>query len=408
MRGCTSIMRIALLDAKSVGRRLKALIGKHDHISIAVAWGQLTDVADTLLAHKARIDTALIGLDFSATDPDLIDRLVGVRGAYVAKNRSGCFHPKIYYFTTGINAEAIIGSANFTGGGLGANLEASVYVKGNLDDPFFVQIRDQFEAYKPLHLPITKLLAASYRRQAEAARSKPRPRNPTLPNETKGFERFNAALSTMSWATFAEEARADHHHDFTKRMKLLRIIQQMFVKTASFADLTAAEWKGIAGTIGQGEAVEAGFNNLDWGWFGSMGGAGTFAQLIGEKNAELAAALDMIPRRGDVTEDQFNDYIEAFTASFTGRARIARLAPATRLLAMKRPDVFVCVNGENRRGIAEALAFAPTTLNLDNYWERVIEPIRQAPWYTAPRPTDRNRELWDARVAMLDAIYYEP
>lgn len=331
-----------------------------------------------------------------------------MRGAYVAKNRPGCFHPKIYYFTTGTKAEAIVGSANFTGGGLGANLEASVHVKGNLDDPFFAQIRDQFEAYKPLHLPITKPLATSYRRQAEAARSKPRPRNPTLPDEKKSFERFNAPLATMSWATFVEEARADHHHDFTKRMKLLRAIQHMFVKIASFADLTVAEWKGIAGAIGESEAIEAGLDDLDWGWFGSMGGAGTFAQLIGQQNADLAAALDMIPRRGDVTEDQFDAYAEAFTASFTGRARIARLAPATRLLAMKRPDVFVCVNGENRRGLAEALAFAPTTLNLDNYWERVIEPIRQAPWYTTPRPASQNLELWDARVAMLDAIYYEP
>ncbi|WP_156922480.1 restriction endonuclease PLD domain-containing protein [Azorhizobium doebereinerae] len=404
----TSIMRISLLDANSMGRRLKALIGKHDHISMAVAWGQLTDVADTLLAHKARIETVLIGLDFSATDPDLVDRLVGVRGAYVAKNRPGCFHPKIYYFTTDMKAEAIVGSANFTGGGLGKNFEASVHVKGNIDDAFFAQIRDQFDAYKPLHLPITKSLATSYRRQAEAALSKPRPRNPTLPDEKKSFERFNAALSTMSWATFTEKARADRHHDFTKRMKLLRIIQQMFVKAVSIADLSVVEWKGIAGTIGEGEAFEAGLDDLDWGWFGSMGGAGTFAQLIGEQNAELAAALDMIPRRGDVTEDQFNKYVGAFTASFLGRARIARLAPATRLLAMKRPDVFVCVNGENRRGIAEALAFAPTTLNLENYWERVIEPIRQAPWYTTPRPTDRNRDLWDARVAMLDAIYYAP
>ena len=42
-------MRISLLDANSMRRRLKALIGKHDHISMAVAWGQLTDVADTLL-----------------------------------------------------------------------------------------------------------------------------------------------------------------------------------------------------------------------------------------------------------------------------------------------------------------------------------------------------------------------
>jgi hypothetical protein len=54
------------------------------------------------------------------------------------------------------------------------------------------------------------------------------------------------------------------------------------------------------------------------------------------------------------------------------------------------------------------LSFAPTTLSLDNYWERVIEPIRQSPWYNADRPSGRDAELWDARVAMVDAIYYAP
>src|SRR3546814_15531105 len=56
--------------------------------------------------------------------------------------------------------------------------------------------------------------------------------------------------------------------------------------------------------------------DLDWGWFGSMGGAGTFAELIGLEDGALAAALDAIPRRGDVTEAQFNDYVAAFTAAF--------------------------------------------------------------------------------------------
>ena len=75
---------------------------------------------------------------------------------------------------------------------------------------------------------------------------------------------------------------------------------------------------------------------------------------------------------------------------------------------MKRPDFFVCVNGGNKVGLATALSFAPTTLSLENYWDRVVEPIQQAPWYNAPRPVGPDMELWDARVAMLDAIYYRP
>ncbi len=401
-------MQISLLEAKSVARRLSALIEKHDRISIAVAWGGITPVAETLLANKSKIETILLGVDFSASDPDLIDRLVDVPNAFIAKNRPGCFHPKIFYFQSGTKAEAIIGSANFTKGGLGSNLEASVHIKGAVDAPFFEQVRDQLERYRSLHIPITKPLAESYRRQFKAAGSSPRSKNPILPGEAKDWARVNAPLAIMSWKDFVKDARADLHHDFEKRMQLLRAIQQMFSKAPSLGDLSAAEWKGIAGVLGDVEANAAGLDGLDWGWFGSMGGAGTFAELIGLQDPTLAKALDSIPKRGDVTEAQFDDYAKTFTDAFSGASRTARLAPATRLLVMKRPDFFVCVNGCNKTGLATALSFAPTTLSLENYWGRVIEPIQQAPWYNTPRPAGRDMELWDARVAMLDAIYYEP
>lgn len=401
-------MQISLVDALSTARRISALIRKHDSISIAVAWGGITPVAEILLANSEKLESILLGVDFSATEADFIDRLVDVPNAYVAKNRPGCFHPKIFYFESGAEAEAVIGSANFTKGGLGKNLEAGVHAKGAANHPFFAQVREQLNAYHNLRLPITLDFAKSYRRQASAAASKQRPKCPILPDEREDWNRVNSSLATMEWSKFVVLARADRFHDFAKRMKLMRAIQQIFSRAPSFANVTAAEAKGIAGVLGRGEAEEEGLDGFDWGWFGSMGGAGTFAELIGLADGALAAALDTIPWRGDVTEAEFDDYVAAFTAAFSNSSRTARLAPATRLLAMKRPDVFVCVNGGNTTGLAKALSFAPTTIKLENYWERVIEPIRQAPWYISPRPAGKNMELWDARVAMLDAIYYRP
>lgn len=401
-------MQISLVNAASTARKLSALIRKHDIISIAVAWGGITGVAETLLAHSEKFESVLLGVDFSATEAALVDCLVNVPNAYVAKNRPGCFHPKIFYFETGDKAEAIVGSANFTKGGLGQNFEAGVHAKGATDNPFFVQVRSQIKAYAPLRLAITPELAESYRRQAKTAAGKPRPKSPILPDDRKEWARVNSPLATMEWPEFVKLAHRDKYHDFEKRMKLVRAIQQIFSRTPSFAEVSATEAKGIAGVLGKNEAEAEGLADLDWGWFGSMGGAGTFAELIGLEDGALAAALDAIPRRGDVTEAQFNDYVAAFTAAFSKSSRVARLGPATRLLAMKRPDVFVCVNGGNTPGLAEALSFAPTTIKLENYWGRVIEPIRQAPWYTAERPTGPDTELWDARAAMLDAIYYRP
>jgi HKD family nuclease len=401
-------MQISLLNARALARKLVVLINKHERIAIAVAWGELTSVAEILLANTSKFDSILLGLDFSATDHQLIDRLVDVPNAFVAKPRPGCFHPKIFYFQSGPKAEAIVGSANFTNGGLGANLEASVHAQGNADNPFFKQVRERLASYSNLHLPITGPLAESYRRQAEAAGKAPRPKNPVLPSDRQAWERFTSPLATMSWKDFVKGARQNRHHDYKKRIKLMRKVQQTFARTGSFGDLSVAEWKGIAGVLGDDEAKNAALDDFDWGWFGSMRGAGTFAKLIGHKDIALANAIDAIPKRGVVTEAQFDAYVSAFTGAFMGSSRTAGLPPATRLLAMKRPDVFVCVNRGNRAGLAKALSFAPTTIELSNYWKRVIEPIQQAPWYNTPRPTDRDMELWDARVAMLDAVYYEP
>ncbi len=401
-------MQIGLLDAIGIKELLSSLIKNHEKISIAVAWGDLTDTAELLLANTVKFQSVLFGVDFSATDPNLIDRLVDVPNVFVAKGRPGCFHPKIFYFETGSKAEVIVGSANFTKGGLGANLEASVHAMGAADDAFFEQVRNQLRRYRPLHFPITREFADSYRRQAAVAAAAPRPKNPILPTGAKDWARINSPLATLPWKSFVKLARQDKHHDFRKRMRLVRVVQQMFAKTASFADLSVAEWKGIAGVLGGREAEAAGLDEFDWGWFGSMGGAGTFAELIGQRNMALAAALDLIPKHASVTKYQFDAYIESFIDAFSGSVRTARLGPATRLIALKRPDVFVCVNSGNSAGLAKALSFAPTTLSLDNYWERVIEPIQQSPWFNEPRPSGRDMELWDARVAMLDAIYYTP
>ena len=76
---------------------------------------------------------------------------------------------------------------------------------------------------------------------------------------------------------------------------------------------------------------------------------------------------------------------------------------------MKRPDMLVCISKPNKQGISNDLAFSASTLNLENYWDRVVEPIGRSPWFNEERPVSGQlADLWDGRVAMLDAIYYEP
>lgn len=163
-------------------------------------------------------------------------------------------------------------------------------------------------------------------------------------------------------------------------------------------------------SLGSGEAQkrESGLDDHDWGWFGSMRGMGDFANRIAEQDGWLTRAVDSIPRHGEVTQARYEAFCEYFLRVFERSHRTGGVPTATPLLAMKRPDTFVCVSKPNKGGLAQALAFSPSTLDLENYWQRVVEPIRASAWYNADRPLGGDAEVWDGRAAMLDTIYYAP
>ncbi|MEZ5710089.1 MAG: phospholipase D-like domain-containing protein [Blastomonas sp.] len=401
-------MKTELLDADSVRKRLRKLIRKHDKISLAVAWGYNGKVADCLFQHCDKFETVMFGVSFCQTDPALVDRLVGLRNAYIAESSNGTFHPKLYYFQTGDFAEAIVGSSNFTGGGLGKNWEACLHIRGAADAPAFEQIRSTIDGYRELRKPVSTAMAKSYRLQFDTAKKHKRPKNPILPSDKSGWRQLTSPLVEMDWKTYVSLVQGSRFHELDRRLGLLREAQKMIASAASSADLSPNEWKAIAGVIGEAQKREANLEGHDWKWFGSMSGMGDFANRVKDQDAWLARAMDSIPRHGDISQDQFDTFCEQFLRAFENSHRTGGVPTATRLLAMKRPDTFVCISKPNLAGISTALSFAKTTLNLENYWGRVVEPIRASIWYNAKRPTGESGQIWDGRAAMLDAIYYDP
>jgi HKD family nuclease len=402
-------MKISLLNASRTQKTLGRLISDHDEIQIAVAWGYNGALADLLIKNCAKFRSVTFGLNGFATSPDLVDRLIGIKNAFIAKADKGIFHPKLYLFKSGMKAEAIVGSSNFTNGGLDRNLEACLHIDGLVSDDIFDQIQREISGYDVLKQRATQMLADSYRRQFDAAHKRRGQRDPILPDDKKSGMGLTSSLAMMNWDKFAATVKIDPHHHFKRRMKLLRQIQGLFASVEKFSDLSVSEWKAIAGTLGKTEKEAKGLGGHDWGWFGSMGGNGDFAGLVKQQNSQLGAALDCIPRKDSVTRDAFEEYYRIFRKAFVDAEahHVGAFPTATRLLAMKRPDMFVCANGKNKRKLAQALNFAPTTLSLENYWDRIIVPIQSAPWYNAPRPDGKDSELWDYRVAMLDTMYYD-
>jgi hypothetical protein len=380
-------------------------MNEHDEFHWAVAWAWHPDMVKRLFAHRAKFRNVTFGVAFSQTDPDVVDALVGVANGYVAtKFKGGTYHPKVYGFRTGKRVAAIVGSANFTGGGLGNNLEAAVAITGTMDDPALAAIVAFARTCARYGRLVTQPYADAYRVSCVRANRLPKaPRDPV----PAGCVAAAGAVTAIDWDEYVRRVRASRHHDVGRSLELVAIARRWFATEPSFARFTAPQRKAIAGILGEYQKDGPDLDR-EWGWFGSMRGAGDFANRIEQNDRSLAEALDGIPSAGDVTRDQYDRFCSLFHQAFANSSRTGGVPTATRLLSMKRPDTFLCVCKPNIVQAAKALGFARTTLDLDNYWERVVEPIRLTGWYNADKPNLPESELWEARVAMLDTLFYRP
>lgn len=401
-------IQVEFLTADGVQRAIERLIVDYDELHWAVAWGTSTPLAKKLLSHAPKFRAVTFGLAFAQTDPHLVDSLVELDGCYVVtKFPEGTYHPKIYAFRSGERAAAIVGSANFTWGGLGKNHEASVLITGSIHDRALADIFAYVKQSAKLGKRVSAELAHRYRISCKrAARMARPPRDPLLESPKD----LLSPLVGMDWGQYVRAVRADRgpaHHDVARSLGLLRTAQAWLSAAPSFGDLTTPQRKAIAGVIGVRD--KAGDDKLgqDWGWFGSMRGAGDFMNRIAENDRSLASAVDSIPQKGEITKDDFDRFAELFEKAFVNSDRVGGVPTASRLLAMKRPDVFLCISKPNLTAAAKEMEFAKSTLRLDNYWDRVVEVIRASDWYNTDKPV-REGQLWECRAAMLDVILYAP
>jgi hypothetical protein len=178
-----------------------------------------------------------------------------------------------------------------------------------------------------------------------------------------------------------------------ERLQVFREIRQLFAQTVRFCDLDYSGRRKIAGLFKSA--------NPSFLLFGSMQWVGLFKQAIKDNNEGISLALDEIPLEGDISRDQYQRFADRFLGAFER----AGMALASRLLAMKRPDTFVCVNTQNREGLVQSLRVSPSR-DPEAYWD-LIERVRACTWWRAPQPTAGDeREVWRARAAFLDALFY--
>ena len=392
-----------LITANNILRgNLSRLVKGYPNLAFAVAWASAnTSIFEQIINTKSQIQKAVIGTHFWQTHPNVLDAFVDSQNVRFMLQPKGVFHPKIFLFWDSNRWEALIGSTNLTEAALAYNSEVMLLVS-DLDKNASTlknQIIALIAEYWSSAMTISKDKALSYREIWQTKQSALRRISGQYGKSKTRKAPMDSVTSSMSWPNFFAAVKEDKSHGFQQRCELLEFVQSEFNRNANFSSMEP----GIRMTIG-------GLPNKSderWAWFGSMKGAGYYYQAVNNNNPHLSQALDKIPLRGLVSRSQYEEFWQEFIKAFPkGRYGIGT---ASRLLALKRPDQFVCFDSKNRKELCKDFGIKQTGMDYERYWDEIIEPVMDSPWWNNPRPSSKIESMvWDGRAAMLDAIFYRP
>jgi len=148
-------------------------------------------------------------------------------------------------------------------------------------------------------------------------------------------------------------------------------------------------------------------DGLDWHLFGHTVINPRTVVSIKERISNFSKALEYIPLTGKVSKNNYMDFLNAFEDKDKSLGYCVSVV--SRILAMKRPDIFICLTQANRENIKNDFGINKEIKSneYERYWDEIIERIHKSDWFLTSEPKDLiEKDLWEKRVAMLDSIFY--
>jgi len=386
---------------KELEKLLVRLIKKYDEVLISVAWASAkTEVFKVLLQNKNKIKETTIGTHFFQTDPVVLETFVDSENVKFIMQSNGVFHPKVYFFRKSDKWEAVLGSANMTVGAMSSNNEISLHISSEDIDSEGVKsdllesITGYFHDAKTVSKDDANIYALTWRIQQSKLDKLSGKYGQT--KSTKSL--FESEIRRLDWNQYSKAVKADPYHGISERLELLDMISHSFNQYSKYSDMPIGTRKTIAGLPND--------DYKNWGWFGSMRGAGVYHSNINNNNVYISDALEQIPLTGSVNKKQYMRFIENFVKAFpNGRDGIGT---ASRLLAMKRPDVFVCIDAKNNSSMCQDFGIKVSGMTYERYWSELICRIHDSIWFQSDLPKNKmDQRIWENRVALLDCIFYD-
>jgi HKD family nuclease len=383
-----------ILNSDELTNVLNELIETSETIFISAAWvTHITDSYKLLLKHKNKISHFFCGISEFITTPQVLKDFALPFEHFSVVNDTKLFHHKCLIFKlkdkNGVFTHTVLqGSANLTYSGLHENYEI-------MQMTHFNSLIDLDEKLHRLLKPASVSVDISYILDYERRYEKYHARQSQI-------EAIRDQLATnFGDISFDEYLKFyDRYIHLEQRVALLDYFKGLLQKS-SFHELELMDRKKIAG-------LYQGKDNLllDSRWFGSMRRATHFYAQVENHPELISNAIKLIPQDGPVTELDYHNFCSAMiNASGYNDDPIGIV---TRMLAMIRPDYFLCITSQNKQAITQDFAIKSSELSLGNYWELITMPLTQSPWWKSDRPQGLAGKIWDYRVALLDCIYYEP
>lgn len=213
-------------------------------------------------------------------------------------------------------------------------------------------------------------------------------------------------LRIAPWPVFFDFVKQQETiHALDERLALLDYTQS--IQSLEFSDFIDEDLFTLIGKHTAKHDISV--YKFDVEYFSSCKGAKVFIQLLQQFPTEFEAALNEIPLTGEVTKEEYTAFSNAFQAIFqTHENTKAPLAPATRLLALRRPDQFVALTNAKIDLLSQGLSFAKfNSRDFAGYWDELIESVRACAWWKGSEPEDETEQrIWHARAILIDVFFF--
>ena len=357
----------------------------------------------------------LAGISNAISDPDVLLKkacnleIKVLSGNVSANKKNGVFHPKIYIFTDNSGQkEVLLGSANFTEGGLQRNEEVLLLLK-DLDlieeiCGYFEELWEQayfFEDkdndYRNLHVS-----QRSHRVNIDNSLLKHQIKNRTLSlkltdsleSQKKSFSKYCELLHETTRqhdsGTFLEEAL-----DTLDEMRALIIRPKRIYSKEEINKLSGTS--GFYMILGKQERwpLNTHVNEED--------GKRALRLLRDFASADL-------PRDPQERKNKVLEVLENLTNIPFLKTGISR---ASRLMSIARPEIAFSYNSRSKANLDYLVGIEnPKTTSaktkIENYG-LILDWIWTQPWYLRPVAglNSDEKKIWDKRVALLDFLVYD-